>query len=237
MNELNHVAIIMDGNGRWGLRKNKSRNYGHLKGIKAVETVIKSSLIKKIPYLTLYTFSTENWGRPDNEIHFLFDLIRKSLKKKLKTLIKQGIKVNIIGQTQKLPKDIVKIIKQIEKKTLKNKKITLNLALNYGSKEEIVNACKKLTSKKDQEININNLEKELYTHNLPDPDVLIRTGGTKRLSNFLLWQLAYTEIFFIDKLWPDFNESDYNKILREFYKIKRKQRKCRIQHTIPIDIK
>ena len=221
MNQLNHVAIIMDGNGRWGLKKKKSRNYGHLKGIKTVETVIKSSLIKKIPYLTLYTFSTENWGRPDNEINFLFDLIRKSLKKKLKTLIKQGIKVNIIGQTQKLPKDIIKIVKEIERKTLKNKKITLNLALNYGSKEEIANACKKLFSKKNKEINANNLEKELYTHNIPDPDVLIRTGGTKRLSNFLLWQLAYTEIFFIDKLWPDFNQNDFNKIVVQFDKIKR----------------
>jgi len=221
MNQLNHVAIIMDGNGRWGLKKKGSRNYGHIKGIKTVETVIKSSLIKKIPYLTLYTFSTENWGRPDNEIHFLFDLIRKSLKKKLKTLIKQGIKVNIIGQTKGLPKDIIRIIKQIKKKTLKNNKITLNLALNYGSKEEIVNACKKLILKKNQEININNLEKELYTYNLPDPDVLIRTGGTKRLSNFLLWQLAYTEIFFIDKLWPDFNENDFNKVVNKFKKIKR----------------
>ena len=221
MNQLNHVAIIMDGNGRWGLKKKNSRNYGHLKGIKTVETVIKSSLIKKIPYLTLYTFSTENWGRPDNEINFLFDLIRKSLKKKLKTLIKQGIKVNIIGQTQRLPKDIIKIIKQIEKKTLKNKKITLNLALNYGSKEEIINACKKLASKKSKKISINNLEKELYTYNLPDPDILIRTGGTNRLSNFLLWQIAYTEIFFIDKLWPDFNEKDFNKIVSKFNKIKR----------------
>jgi len=221
MNQLNHVAIIMDGNGRWGLKKKGSRNYGHLKGINTVETIIKSSLIKEIPYLTLYTFSTENWGRPDNEINFLFDLIRKSLKKKLKKLIKQGIKVNIIGQTKGLPKDIVKIVKQIEKKTLKNKKITLNLALNYGSKEEIVNACKKLILKNNKEININNLEKELYTHNVPDPDVLIRTGGTKRLSNFLLWQLAYTEIFFIDKLWPDFNEKDFNKVVAKFKKIKR----------------
>ena len=221
MNQLSHIAIIMDGNGRWGLKKKGSRNYGHLKGIKTVETVIKSSLIKKIPYLTLYTFSTENWGRPDKEINFLFDLIRKSLKKKLKTLIKQGIKVNIIGQTKRLPKDIIKIIKQIEKKTLKNKKITLNLALNYGSKEEIINACKKLMLKKNKEININSLEKELYTRNLPDPDVLIRTGGTKRLSNFLLWQLAYTEIFFIDKLWPDFNEKDFNKVVNKFNKIKR----------------
>ncbi len=221
MNKLNHIAIIMDGNGRWGLKKKKSRNYGHLKGIKAVETVIKSSLIKKIPYLTLYTFSTENWGRPDNEINFLFDLIRKSLKKKLKTLIKQGIKVNIIGQKRKLPKDIVKIIKQIEKKTQKNKKITLNLALNYGSKEEIINACKKLALKKNKRITINNLENELYTHNLPDPDVLIRTGGTKRLSNFLLWQIAYTEIFFIDKLWPDFNDRDFSNIIARFNKIRR----------------
>jgi len=221
MNSLNHVAIIMDGNGRWGLKKKNSRNYGHLKGIKAVETVIKSSLIKKIPYLTLYTFSTENWGRPESEINFLFDLIRKSLKKKLKTLIKQGIKVKILGQTERLPLDIVKIIKQIEKKTLKNNKITLNLALNYGSKEEIINACKKLSSKADKEINIRNLEEELYTHNLPDPDILIRTGGTKRLSNFLLWQLAYTEIFFINKLWPDFNEIDFNRIIIKYKKIKR----------------
>ena len=221
MNELNHVAIIMDGNGRWGLKKNKTRNYGHLKGIKTVETVIKESIKNNIPFLTLYTFSTENWKRPESEINFLFDLIRKSLKKKLKTLIKQGIKVNIIGQTKRLPKDIIKIIKQIKKKTLKNKQITLNLALNYGSKEEIINTFKRLSIKKNTKINISNFENLLYTKNIPDPEILIRTGGTKRLSNFLLWQIAYTEIFFIDKLWPDFNESDYNKILREFYKIKR----------------
>ena len=221
MNQLNHVAIIMDGNGRWGLKKKGSRNYGHLKGITAAEAVIQSSLIHKIPYLTLYTFSTEHWKRPDNEINFLFDLIRKSLKKKLKKLIKQGIKVNIIGKKKGLPKDIIKILKLIEKKTLQNKKITLNLALNYGSKEEITNACKKLALKKDRKINVNNLEKELYTHNIPDPEILIRTGGTRRLSNFLLWQLAYTEIFFIDKLWPDFNKNDFNKIIIKFNTIKR----------------
>ena len=221
MNKLNHIAIIMDGNGRWGLKKKKSRNYGHLKGIKTVETVIKSSLVKKIPYLTLYTFSTENWKRPESEINFLFDLIRKSLKKKINKIIKQGIRVNIIGNRKGLPKDIIKIVKLIEKKTIKNKKITLNLALNYGSKEEIINACKKLTAKKDTKINISNFEKELYTNNIPDPEILIRTGGAKRLSNFLLWQLAYTEIFFVDKLWPDFNENDYNKVLGKFYRIKR----------------
>lgn len=221
MNQLNHVAIIMDGNGRWGLKKKKSRNFGHLKGIKSVETVIKSSLIRKISYLTLYTFSTENWKRPDSEINFLFDLIRKSLKKKINKIIKQGIKVNIIGEKKGLPQDIKKIVKLIETKTIKNKKITLNLALNYGSKEEIINAFSNLISKKKRKININNFEKELYTHNIPDPEILIRTGGTKRLSNFLLWQLAYTEIFFIDKLWPDFNENDFNKIINKFYNIKR----------------
>ena len=221
MNLLNHVAIIMDGNGRWGLRKKNSRNYGHLKGIKSVETVIKSSLLKKIPYLTLYTFSTENWKRPHSEINFLFDLIRKSLKKKLGKIIKQGIKINIIGKDKGLPKDIVKIISLIKRKTFKNKKITLNLALNYGSKEEIISACKKLSKKKNSEINYHSFEQSLYTKNIPKPDILIRTGGTRRLSNFLLWQLAYTEIFFIDKLWPDFNESDFNKIINNFYSIKR----------------
>ena len=221
MNELNHVAIIMDGNGRWGLKKKGSRNYGHLKGIKTVEAVIKYSLIQKIPHLTLYTFSTENWKRPDSEISFLFDLIRKSLKKKIKKIIKQGIKVKIIGQKKELPKDIIEIVKLIEEKTLNNKRITLNLALNYGSKEEIINACKSLVLKKSKKINASNFEKELYTKNIPDPEILIRTGGTKRLSNFLLWQLAYTEIFFVDKLWPDFNEGDFNKIINEFYNIKR----------------
>tara|TARA_Y100000590_G_scaffold465223_1_gene636912 strand:- start:1202 stop:1882 length:681 start_codon:yes stop_codon:yes gene_type:complete len=221
MNKLSHVAIIMDGNGRWGLKKKGSRNYGHLKGIETVETVIKSSLINKIPYLTLYTFSTENWKRPEREINFLFDLIRKSLKKKLKKLVKEGIKVNIIGKRKGLPKDIIKIVKLIEKKTIKNRKITLNLALNYGSREEIVNACKNLLLKKNKAINVNNLEKELYTHNIPDPEILIRTGGAKRLSNFLLWQLSYTEIFFINKLWPDFNEKDFNRVIYKFNKIKR----------------
>ena len=221
MNELNHVAIIMDGNGRWGLKKKKSRNYGHLQGLKTVETVIKSSIRQKIPFLTLYTFSTENWSRPESEINFLFDVIRKSLKKKLKNIIKQGIKINIIGRKEGLPKDIIQTIKIIEKKTFHNKVITLNLALNYGSKEEIINACKTLTKENKKEINVQNFEKKLYTKDMPDPEILIRTGGTKRLSNFLLWQLAYTEIFFMNKLWPDFNENDFNKIIIKFNKIKR----------------
>ena len=222
MNELNHIAIIMDGNGRWGLKKKGSRNYGHLQGLKTVQAVIRLSIKQKIPFLTLYTFSTENWSRPESEINFLFDLIRKSLKKEIKSIIKQGIKINIIGKKAGLPKDIKRIIKIIEKKTFHNKVITLNLALNYGSKEEIINACKSFSKTKEKEINVNSFEKKLYTKDMPNPEILIRTGGTKRLSNFLLWQLAYTEIFFVDKLWPDFNEKDFNKILNKFNNIERK---------------
>ena len=222
MNILNHVAIIMDGNGRWGLKKKNSRNYGHLKGLKAVETAIRSAANKRIPFLTLYTFSTENWKRPQNEINFLFDLIRNSLKKNLGRIIKQGIKVNIIGKRLGLPNDIRQTIELIEKKTFYNKTITLNLALNYGSKEEIINACKILAKKSKEEVNIKNFENSLYTKNIPHPDILIRTGGTKRLSNFLLWQLAYTEIFFVNKLWPDFNDKDFSKIIINYNKIKRK---------------
>ena len=220
MNKLNHVAIIMDGNGRWGLKKKNSRNYGHLKGLNTVELIIKTSVKKKIPFLTLFTFSTENWKRPEKEINFLFDLIRNSLKKNINRIIKQGIKINIIGKKNKLPKDIIKTIKLIENRTSKNNIITVNLALNYGSKEEIINACKKFVNK-NKILNIANFEKKLYTNGIPDPDILIRTGGTKRLSNFLLWQLAYTEIFFIEKLWPDFNDIDFKKIIKKFYNIKR----------------
>ena len=221
MNKLNHVAIIMDGNGRWGLKKKNSRNYGHLKGIGSVEKAVKVSIQKNIPYLTLYTFSTENWKRPEGEINFLFNLIRKSLKKNLKRIIKQGIKIKIIGKKSGLPSDIKQIIHFIEKKTKKNKSINLNLALNYGSKDEIIYACKKILLKKNKKLTIKSFEDNLYTKNIPDPEILIRTGGVKRLSNFLLWQLAYTEIFFIDKLWPDFSGSDFTKILLKFRRIKR----------------
>ena len=219
MNQLNHVAIIMDGNGRWGLKKKKSRNFGHLKGLKAVEEEIKAAIRNKIPYLTLYTFSTENWRRPKKEVNFLFDLIRSSLSKNLEKIIKKGIKVNIIGKKEGLPHDINKVITLIKKKTKSNKSITLNLALNYGSKEEIINAIKKIKNIKT--VTIKDFERNLYTKNIPDPDILIRTGGTKRLSNFLLWQSAYTEIFFIKKLWPDFKKKDFDKIIKQFHNIKR----------------
>ena len=219
MNQLRHVAIIMDGNGRWGIKKKKSRNYGHLKGLDAVEKVIRASIKKNIPYLTLYTFSTENWNRPQNEINFLFNLIRNSMKKNIKRITNQGIKINIIGKKKGLPKDISQTINSIQKLTNNNKRITVNLALNYGSKEEIISACKLLKNEKN--INIKKFENKLYTKNIPNPDLLIRTGNTKRLSNFLLWQMAYTEIFFVDDLWPDFNEKSFNKIVKNFYNIKR----------------
>ena len=221
MNPIKHVAIIMDGNGRWGLKRNKSRNFGHKAGLLSAEKVIKKTIEKKIKFLTLYAFSTENWQRPRKEIKFLFNLLEEYLLNKTKDLNKQGIKFKVIGNKKLLPKKLIKMLSISEKITKKNKTLQLNLALNYGSKEEIINAFKNLISNKNKEININNFEKELYTKNIPDPEILIRTGGTKRLSNFLLWQLAYTEIFFIDKLWPDFNSNDYKKIINKFFNIKR----------------
>ena len=219
MNPLNHVAIIMDGNGRWGLKYKNSRNEGHKSGLNTVEKIIKETIKQKISYLTLYAFSTENWNRPKKEINYLFNLLEDFLSKKIKDLHKQNIKLNIIG-VKNFSKKLNKLLKLSEKKTSKNSKLQINLALNYGSKFEIINAIKKLVKSKNK-INEKNLSKYLFTKNIPDPEILIRTGNTKRLSNFLLWQLAYTEIFFEKKLWPDFNENDYIKIIRKFKSIKR----------------
>ncbi len=219
MNKLNHVAFIMDGNGRWGKKRNKGRNFGHLNGVKTVRKIVKSSIKLKIPVLTFYVFSTENWKRPQSEINFLFKLITIYFKKELNNVVSNGIKINIIGQINKLPSKLRYKLKDVVKLTKKNKKIIVNLAINYGSKIEIVNTLKKLRNKK--KITVNSLNKNLYTNNLPDPDVLIRTGGHKRLSNFMLWQLAYAEIYFLDKLWPDFNEQDLKKVINNFKKVKR----------------
>ena len=220
MNPIKHVAIIMDGNGRWGLKHNKSRNYGHRAGLKTVEKIIKISIKKKIPYLTLFAFSTENWRRPQKEINFLLKLLENFLQTKLNQLIEQKIKLKIIGDKNKFPKRIKKIINYSENKTKKNKKLLINLAINYGSKSEIVESIKRILKKK-QNVSEKKITFNLYTSEIPDPDILIRTGNTKRLSNFLLWQLAYSEIFFEKKLWPDFNENDYLKILNKFKIIKR----------------
>ena len=219
MNPLNHVAIIMDGNGRWGLKYKNSRNAGHSAGLKTVEKIIKQSIKHKIKFLTLYAFSTENWKRPQKEINYLFNLLEKFLINRIEDLSKQEIKLKIIG-VKKFSKKLNNLLIYSERKTSKNKKLQVNLAINYGSKIEIINAFKSIIKNKDS-LNIKKFEKYLQTKNIPDPDLLIRTGNTKRLSNFLLWQIAYTEIFFIDKMWPDFNKKDFNKILFKFRKIKR----------------
>ena len=219
MNPLNHVAIIMDGNGRWGLKHKNRRNEGHKAGLNTVEKIIKESINQKIKYLTLYAFSTENWNRPRNEINYLFNLLENFLLNKIEDLNKRNIKLNIIG-VKNFSKKLNKLLSLSEKKTSKNTTLQINLALNYGSKFEIINAIKKLNKNNDK-INEKNFRKYLQTKNIPDPELLIRTGNTKRLSNFLLWQLAYAEIFFEKKLWPDFNEKDYVRIIKNFKKIKR----------------
>ena len=219
MNPLNHVAIIMDGNGRWGLKHKNSRNAGHKAGLITVENIIRETIKNKIRYLTLYAFSTENWRRPKKEINYLFNLLENFLINRIEDLNNQNIKLKIIGD-KNFSKKLNKLIIFSEKKTSKNNKLQINLALNYGSKFELINSFKKLSKNKER-INEINFEKYLQTKNIPDPDLLIRTGNTKRLSNFLLWQLAYSEIYFEKKLWPDFKIKDYNRILKSFKKIKR----------------
>ena len=220
MNPIKHVAIIMDGNGRWGIKHKNSRNLGHREGLNTVEDIIKESIKHKIKYLTLYTFSTENWRRPKKEILFLFTLLENFLLKKIGELIKNGIRLKIIGDKKKFSKKLQNLLFKSEKDTSKNNKLQINLALNYGSKDEIIDAIK-LSLKMKKKITKKNIENNLYTKNIPNPDILIRTGNTNRLSNFLLWQLAYTEIFFEKKLWPDFKKNDYKRILRKFKSLKR----------------
>ena len=220
MNLINHVAIIMDGNGRWGLKNKKSRNVGHKKGLETVEKIIKETIKNKINFLTLYAFSTENWKRPIKEINFLFNLLEEFLSKKIDQLNKNEIKLKIIGDKKPFSKKLKKILIVSEKLTKNNTKLQINLALNYGSKSELIDAIK-IIKKKKQKISETNINKNLYTKNIPEPELLIRTGNRKRLSNFLLWQSAYSEIYFEKKLWPDFNEKDYNKILLDFRNLKR----------------
>ena len=219
MNPLNHVAIIMDGNGRWGLKYKKSRNAGHKAGLSTVEKIIKETIRNKIKFLTLFAFSTENWKRPKKEINYLFNLLENFLINRLEELDKKNIKLKILGVKNFSPK-LNKLLNKSEKKTSKNTKLQINLALNYGSKFELINALKNLKKSKEK-ISEKNLVKYLQTRHIPDPDLLIRTGNTRRLSNFLLWQLAYSEIFFEKKLWPEFNEKDYNRVIKNFKSTKR----------------
>ena len=220
MNKINHIAIIMDGNGRWGKKRGKSRNFGHKNGIRVIEKLVKFSIKLKIPILTFYTFSTENWKRPKKEVVFLFKLIDQYFIKEINNLIKNNVKINIIGNIKSLPKKIKMRLLEIMKKTSKCNKVSVNLAINYGSKDELVRTAAKIQKKK-LSLTIRNFENNLYTKGIPNPDILIRTGGKKRLSNFLLWQLAYTELYFVNKLWPDFNTKDFNKIIKHFKNVKR----------------
>ncbi len=220
MKPLKHVAIIMDGNGRWGVRNGKSRNYGHKKGIQTVEKIISAAVKKKIKYLTLFVFSTENWKRPLKEIKYLFDLLEHYIDKEIKNLIKKNIKLKIIGNISSFPKNLKSKIKNIEHLTKNNNKIQINMALNYGSRQELIYSIKKIL-KKSLKINEKNITKNLYTHDVPDPEILIRTGDTKRISNFLIWQSIYTEIFFEKKMWPEFNQNDFYRIIKKYNKIDR----------------
>ena len=219
MNPLKHVAIIMDGNGRWGLKNKNSRNAGHKAGLNTVEKIIKETIKNNIKFLTLYAFSTENWKRPKKEVNYLFNLLENFLVNRIEDLNKQNIKLKILG-SKKFSTKLNRLLDRSEKKTSKNTKLQINLALNYGSKSELISAFKKIKKNKSF-ISEKNLSKNLQTKNIPDPDLLIRTGNTKRLSNFLLWQLAYAEIFFEKKLWPAFNEKDYNRVIKEYRNIKR----------------
>ncbi|MDA8844863.1 polyprenyl diphosphate synthase [Candidatus Pelagibacter bacterium] len=220
MNPIKHVAIIMDGNGRWGVKYKQSRNAGHRAGLNTVDLIINHCINHRIKFLTLYTFSSENWKRPKTEIDFLFKLLENFLQKKINKIIEKDIKLKFIGELNKLPTKLQKLIKLSEKKTFNKKTLQVNIALNYGSKIELINTIKKIKQKKIK-INEKNIDNNLYTKHLPNPDILIRTGDTHRLSNFLLWQLSYTEIFFEKKLWPDFKGKDFNKIINKFNKIKR----------------
>ncbi len=220
MTSPKHIAIIMDGNGRWGIAKKNSRNYGHKKGLATVEKVIDAAIEHKIKYLTLYVFSTENWKRPVNEINYLLKLLNSYISKEIKNLLKRDIRIKVLGNIKQFPKELKLKLSNVEKLTKNNKTIQINMALNYGSRQELVGSIKKLIKKKNN-ISEKNIGKYLYTRGLPDPDILIRTGNTNRISNFLLWQLIYTEIFFVKKMWPDFTKKDFSKIISKFKKINR----------------
>jgi len=210
----NHIAIIMDGNGRWAKSKGLLRNIGHQNGAKTVKEVVETCAKINVKYLTLYAFSTENWNRPKLEVELLMKLLISSLKKEVKTLQKNNIKLSTIGNLNSLPTKVAKELKDVIEKTKDNNRLTLTLALSYGSQEELIKTIKEISLKvKNNLISPENIDKSvinnhLYDHYLPDVDLLIRTSGEQRISNFLLWEIAYAELFFSDILWPDFNKEN-----------------------------
>ncbi|HEX13256.1 MAG: isoprenyl transferase [Desulfurella sp.] len=228
MNIPKHIAIIMDGNGRWANLQGKKRIYGHFIGSTIIDKIAKKAKELKIEYLTLYTFSTENWKRPQNEVNFLMKLLGIQIRKKSDFMMKENIKFNCIGDITKLPQKQQEAILNLQEKTKNNSDLTINFAINYGSYMEIIRACKNicmdfsLNKLNCDNIDENIFEQYLYTKDIPDVDLLIRTGGEKRISNFLLWQIAYAEIIFLDKYWPEFNEDDLEYCIKEFSERKRR---------------
>lgn len=223
-----HLAVIMDGNGRWAKKRNKNRVFGHSKGINAVRKIVEESVRLKIKYLTLYAFSAENWNRPEEEISILMQLLLKSLKNEFKKFVKNKIKLNVVGNISLLPKSVKEELSYVLKETSKNKQLVLTLALSYSGREEIQNALKKICAKVKnniipiEKIDQSTINEHLYTENLPDVDLLIRTSGEKRISNFLLWKIAYAELYFSEVLWPDFNEKNLHEAILNYQKRERR---------------
>ncbi len=211
-----HLAFIMDGNGRWAQQRNLPRTAGHQRGVNAAKIVIQSALKFHIKYITLYTFSTENFRRPQSEVSFLMTLFTKTVKKYSKIFIKHDIKFNTFGNLSKLPITLQNAIINLQKNTANCSSLTVNIAINYGAHEEIVQAVQKAIDNKENNVQWSTIQKYLYTHDIPDPDMIIRTSGECRLSNFLLLQAAYSELYFIKTYWPDVNEQTFVEILNEF---------------------
>ncbi len=223
-----HVAIIMDGNGRWAAKRHLPRSAGHRAGVESLREIINASIEIGVDYLTVYSLSSENWKRPESEIKFLMKLFIATIKNELRLLMEHGVRVRLIGDRKSLPPDVVKAYEEAEKKTSENTKLNFNIALNYGSRQEILDAFKALREKINsgeldiEDIGIKDLSDNLYTKDIPDPDFLIRTSGEHRISNFLLWQISYSELYFTKVLWPDFKRKHFIKVIDEYQKRNRR---------------
>ncbi len=223
LNNLNHIALILDGNKRWSIINNKSNLYGYTKGFENIKKLVLYSLSKQIPNLTMFALSSENYKR--SSINLIYDIIYQNFSETFNELVeKKGVRIKIFGSRENLPKKIINIFNEIESLSLNNKNLKLNIAFNYGFKEEISKILKKINNNKNM-INLedkNEINNLFYLGSSPDPDILIRTGGYKRLSNFIMYNLTYTELFFTETLWPDFSEKEFNSIIDQFFKINRK---------------
>lgn len=233
-----HVAIIMDGNGRWAQQKHLPRTQGHLQGVKRVDEIIQESALLGIQVLTLYTFSTENWSRPQSEVSMLMETIVKVLSEKLKKLCEKNIRFRVSGRRQGVPESILKVFDQVTKATAQNTGMVLNIAFNYGGRQEIADMVYRIAEKVEkqemtlQEISDKTISQELYTAGLPDPDFLIRTSGEMRISNFLLWQMSYTELYFTEKFWPEFGRTEFHTALQEYANRQRRFGSLQIKETL-----